>query len=520
MLSVGLVVTALLTVLTFAVAHGTQQRLLALQVRQAASALAAALPSTQTEMADALQVYTATRSGAAFERFVGHHVGPTGFASISLWHQQGGGVVQIASVGADPALLGDGQESFLAGLRQGPTLQVTGLLPAGASLHIGYAYLPAGADIVYAESAIPNGRRLTIPRSNAFSDLDFALYLGPAARAADLIEASVPTPIRGRHATSSVPFGDTEITLVGTTSRTLAGGLSAALPWIVLASGLVITVAAVAATSTLAGRRRRAEALATENERLYLEQRAIASTLQHALLPELPLVDGLEVGARYVAGTAGIDVGGDWFDVVATPDGRCSFVLGDVSGRGLRAATTMAALRFAARAYMSQGDRPEMVVAKLGRLQEKEGGDIFATALAGEIDPRHRQVRLVSAGHLTPLLITPCGPRFVDMPVTTPIGIAGRPPEAVTVDLSPGTTLVAFTDGLVERSGESIDTGLDRLRQLGVSAEDPVEVLLDRVVAELVAPEPTDDTAVLALRVADPAGSAGPPASAVAEQGR
>ena len=497
----GLLVTALLTALTTIVAHGTQQRLLALQTRQAASTLSAALPSIQTEMADALQVYRATGSGRAFERIMAGHLGTGGFVSVTLWHQHGGGVAQVASVGGDPALLADGDEPFLARLQPRPVLQVTALLPAGSSLHLGYAYLPAATDIVYAESAIPNGRRLSIPRSNAFSDLDFALYLGPAVRPADLIEASVPTPIRGRRATASVPFGDTDITLVGTTNRDLAGALSAALPWIVLAAGLTLSVAAGLVAQTLAGRRRRAEQLAADNERLYLDQRVIASTLQHALLPELPRIPGLEVGARYVPGTAGIEVGGDWFDVVATGDGRCSFVMGDVSGRGLRAATTMAALRFAARAYMSQGDDPATVVTKLGRLQESEGGETFATALVGEIDPAAHCARLVSAGHLPPLLVQGRGKRFVEMPVTTPIGIAGPPPEPVTVDLPAGATLIAFTDGLVERAQESLDAGLERLSELEVPAEEPVEAVVDRVIDRLLPAGAIDDTAVLALRI-------------------
>ena len=494
-------VTVVLTALATIVAHGTQQRLLDLQVRQAASTLSAALPSIQTEMDDSLQVYRATRSGGAFERFMRGHVGAGGFASVSLWHQQGGGVTQVASVGADPALLADGDEPFLAGLRPHPVLQVTGLLPAGTTLDLGYAYLPAGADIVYAESAIPTGRRLSIPRSNAFSDLDFALYLGPNVRSADLIEASVPTPIRGRRATASVPFGDTDITLVGTTHRELAGGLSAGLPWIVLLAGLTFTATGGVVAHSLGRRQRRAEQLAADNERLYLEQQVIASTLQRALLPELPAVSGLEIGARYVAGTAGIEVGGDWFDVVATGDGRCSFVVGDVSGRGLRAATTMAALRFAARAYMSQGDDPATVVAKLGRLQEKEGGEMFATALVGELDPRSGTVRLVCAGHLPPLVVGRCGTHFIELDAATPIGIGGPPPQQVTVPLAAGATLIAFTDGLVERSGESLEVGLGRLSALDLAECTSVEDILGRVVARLVPDAATDDVALLALRI-------------------
>ena len=115
--------------------------------------------------------------------------------------------------------------------------------------------------------------------------------------------------------------------------------------------------------------RRSLERIAEENRRLYSEQRTIAQTLQHALLPEaLPKIQGVETGARYEAGVEGVDIGGDWYDLIALDDHRLLLVVGDVSGRGVRAAATMASLRYAIHAYAAQNDPPATILTKLSKL--------------------------------------------------------------------------------------------------------------------------------------------------------
>src|SRR6185437_12643526 len=139
----------------------------------------------------------------------------------------------------------------------------------------------------------------------------------------------------------------------------LAGTLPKDLPWIIAVLGSLLTIAATLMTLRLTQRRRGAEELAgrlevtaNENERLYAEQRGIAQTLQHALLPDrLPELPGIQASARYEAGEEGVEIGGDWYDVIDLDGRRLLLVVGDVSGHGLRAATTMAALRYAIRAY-------------------------------------------------------------------------------------------------------------------------------------------------------------------------
>ena len=507
--AIGLVIligTFVMAVLAQLVNHGSDARLLRLQVRQAATVLAAAEPEIQTEMNDGLHVAEATGSPAAFQRFMASPTAPRRFASVSLWRRSGSTVSMEALVGSPPNLVADGRAAgFLSSTSPSSRLHVTGLLAGPHGERIGYADMPVGDRnlIVYAESSLPNSKRVTLPRNSAFSDLNFALYLGPVASPAQLIESSVPTPIRGLKASSTLAFGDTWITVVGTPTTNLAGGLSSALPWIVLSVGVVFAGASTVLAEYVQRRRTHAEKLAAENERLYLEQRSIASDFQHALLPALPAVEGMELGARYIPGTTGLDVGGDWYDVIQTGPRACTFVVGDVSGHGLRAATTMAALRFATRAYVADAGEPAALLERLGRLQELDD-ETFATVLVGVIDLDTRIMTVASAGHLPPLLITGSGADYVPVEATTPIGIGRPAPEEVTVTVPPGTVVVAYTDGLVERPGESILDGLERLRTVDVPAGTSLETVLDRLVDRLVPTGSTDDTALLALRWTEP----------------
>ncbi len=207
------------------------------------------------------------------------------------------------------------------------------------------------------------------------------------------------------------------------------------------------------------------------------------------------------MAARYVAGVAGLEVGGDWYDVIRTDDDRCVFFVGDVSGSGLNAATLMASLRYAARAYIAQGDSIQTVLVKLSELHDIERDQHFATVLAGDIDITGRRVTLVSAGHFAPLLVSDGMAQFLDVPVEPPIGVAPiSEPRAVTYEVPPNSTLIAFTDGLVERRGESIDEGLGRLRDNARSESSGPAEMVDALTTRLIADSAPDDTIVLAIR--------------------
>jgi serine phosphatase RsbU (regulator of sigma subunit) len=356
--------------------------------------------------------------------------------------------------------------------------------------------------IVYAESPLPPERRLTVSEGSPLYGLELGLYLGEDVGPETLLQATAPTPIGGDTETVTVPFGNTTVTIVGTAPAALAGTLSAALPWIVLGVGTALALAGGLTYELVSRRRVVAERLAAENERLYRQQRGIAGTLQHALLPVVPEICGVEVAARYVAGVDELEVGGDWYDVIARGPGCCVFVVGDISGRGLPAATTMAALRFAVRAYVAEGHGIEAVLARLRRLLDIDTDHQFATVLLGELDSSAGRLRLVSAGHFAPLLLLDGKASLLDCPIAPPVGVpAPAPPVATEVHVTTTATMLAFTDGAMERRGESIDAGLERLRSAATDAGDlPLENMLDEMLAALASEANKDDTVLLGMR--------------------
>jgi serine phosphatase RsbU (regulator of sigma subunit) len=363
---------------------------------------------------------------------------------------------------------------------------------------------------VYGENPLPKDRRSGLASNSAFSDLDYVLYLGHSRRAQDLLVTSLSRfPVQGRRAVDVVPFGDNAFTLVVTPHAPLGGSFFASLRWIIIGAGVVITLAAALIAERLARRRRYAEQLssvldrvASENLELYTEQRGIAQTLQHALLPDaLPAIPGLQVSARYVPAASGIDVGGDWYDVVAADERRVLLVIGDVSGHGLRAATTMASLRHATLAYATEEPRPGRVLAKLSTFVERDAHEYFATVLCALIDVESHQLTIASAGHYAPLLINNGDTRYVELQGDVPIGVPNRSEyREKTVSVNPNTTLVAFTDGLVERRGEVIDDGLARLRKAATGPRLPLAELLGKLVSDLASDDHHDDTAIVGIR--------------------
>jgi serine phosphatase RsbU (regulator of sigma subunit) len=195
-------------------------------------------------------------------------------------------------------------------------------------------------------------------------------------------------------------------------------------------------------------------------------------------------------------------VGGDWYDVIARGPGCCVFVVGDISGRGLPAATTMASLRFAVRAYIAEGHDIAEVLTRLRGLLDIGIDHQFATVLLGELDATTGRLRLVSAGHFAPVLIADGEATLLDCPVAPPIGVdAPAAVASAVVPVGRGSTVVAFTDGAVERRGENIDTGLERLRSAAAAAPTgPLDGMLDELLGALASDGNKDDTVLLGLR--------------------
>ncbi|CCG03715.1 ATP-binding SpoIIE family protein phosphatase [Blastococcus saxobsidens] len=504
-LSVAVAVVVLLLTLglawvTSAVNASNNERLLEQQIAEIATLLSAQVAVLQTQMADAGQVAAATAGEPGpFTRFAAATVSPPEL-SLSLWRVSGNQVEQVAVHGPAPLLAGDEATSFFTGLEPAGQLSVAGILD-GPEPRLAYALRPGNTGGLVVHAEVPLNRRVSVPAGDAYSGLDLAVFLGRTTSPEQLVQTTAPLPIEGDTATRRVPFGDGELTVVAASRSSLTGPLSAALPWIVLGVGGALAVGGGTIVEILSRRRAVAERLAADNAELYRRQRGIAGTLQHALLPEVPRVEGLELAARYVAGADELEVGGDWYDVIPGPAGRWVFVVGDISGQGLPAATTMASLRFAVRAYVAQGDDIATVMHKLGGLLDVHVDHQFATVLLGELDPAEGVVRIASAGHFPPLLISGSRAEYLDCRVGPPVGVATDVPAVTETRVAGPATLLAFTDGAVERRGEDVDTGLERLRTAAVAAVGrPLPAVLDRLMQLPIDDGGRDDTVILALR--------------------
>ena len=245
-------------------------------------------------------------------------------------------------------------------------------------------------------------------------------------------------------------------------------------------------------------------AAAAENAEVFAAQQEAAEMLQHSLLPDrLPLVPGMDMSARYLPGGAGVEIGGDWYDVIALPDGTVGLAMGDVVGKGIRAASLMGQLRNALRAYARDGRQPATVLEQLNELlTEVDSPDHMATLVFGVFDPCTGELTLANAGHLPPLLCRPDGTtEYLQCGPGLPLGAL---PESSYTDrtftIAPGSTVLLYTDGLVEGRELPLDDGLERLRTRmsgQADCETVCDVVLDGVT---VGGANRDDTAVLAVR--------------------
>jgi len=234
-------------------------------------------------------------------------------------------------------------------------------------------------------------------------------------------------------------------------------------------------------------------------------ERTIAETLQRSVLPaSLPQVDGVQLAARYLPGTAELDVGGDWFDAMQLPDGRLGLVVGDVVGKGVFAAASMAQLRNALRAFSVDRLKPATALARLDRLADEVLDTTFATIAYVSLDPTTGVCRVACAGHPPPLVVGPDGTVELleggrGLPLGT--GIRSKYSQQV-VRLPAGSLLLLYSDGLIERPGRSIDDGLALLREAAAEAPRAPEALLDAVLETMLGSEERrDDVAVLAARI-------------------
>ncbi|MFH0518402.1 SpoIIE family protein phosphatase [Streptomyces sp. M41] len=241
---------------------------------------------------------------------------------------------------------------------------------------------------------------------------------------------------------------------------------------------------------------------ALERAHAYDAEQELATLLQRSLLPRrLPELPGGTAVARYLPARRGLQVGGDWYDVIVISEDRVALVIGDVQGHSAAAATIMGQMRTAVRAYAVEGHPPDVVVSHANRLLVGMETDLFATCCYVELDLEEGNALFVRAGHLAPLLRQPDGTtREVEVEGGLPLGVLAEAEFPMTaVALTPGTVLALVTDGLVEAADLPLDEGMARTRD-ALATADPADA--GRMADELLgdAGRREDDVALLLLR--------------------
>ncbi|WP_051940476.1 SpoIIE family protein phosphatase [Phaeacidiphilus oryzae] len=261
-------------------------------------------------------------------------------------------------------------------------------------------------------------------------------------------------------------------------------------------------------------------AQSAERARLHDLEHRHAMDLQRMMLPrQIAAVPGLETAARYLPGTAGLEVGGDWYDVLSLPGGRIGLVVGDVQGHSAEASATMGVLRVGLRAYAREGLPPDQVLSRTSGLLADLDSELFATCCYLELDPAGGLLRGVRAGHPLPVRLAPDGSvTELALPGGPPLGVEPRAGyEVRETRLGCGESLLLYTDGLVERRDEDLDLSVARLldrirgwsgpwipggRAPGAADAPGLEELADRLIAphrDAVRRYP-DDIALLLVR--------------------
>ena len=236
---------------------------------------------------------------------------------------------------------------------------------------------------------------------------------------------------------------------------------------------------------------------AVRRDRELGEHRAINETLQAAMIT--PITDTGTIAARYVAAADGLSVGGDWYDLVELGEHRRALIVGDCVGHGLQAATAMGQLRSASRAMLLEGRDPASVLEGLDLFAGSVEGAYCATVVCAIIDRPTGEITYSRAGHPPPLVSGPEGARWLDGGLSVPLAVVdGIERRNARASMSHEDLLVLYSDGLVERRGEVIDTGLSRLASTVERGEgETLAELADRLLRELLNEDSSDDVVVV-----------------------
>ena len=245
-------------------------------------------------------------------------------------------------------------------------------------------------------------------------------------------------------------------------------------------------------------------ALSIDNARLHARERTFSLTLQQGLLPhQIPDVPGIDVCYRYIPAETAAEVGGEWFDVIALRPGRFAFIVGDVAGHDMHAASVMGQLRTATETLSNLDLTAAQLLARLDQVYSTLTADeeTFATCVCAIHDAASGDWEIASAGHPPPALTDPSGKAdFLDLPPGHPLGAGEGPYEASRISPPPGSMLVLYTDGLIEGHGTDVPTGMASLvGELSSVSKLAVGDACDALLSSL-GPNPADDAALLLAR--------------------
>jgi serine phosphatase RsbU (regulator of sigma subunit) len=241
--------------------------------------------------------------------------------------------------------------------------------------------------------------------------------------------------------------------------------------------------------------------IALDNARLFAAQRHTALALQQSLLPQqVDAPDGLEVGHEYLPGGYGVDVGGDWYDVIPIAGGRTAFVIGDVMGKGVKAAAVMGQLRTAIRAYTVTDLPPGALMSRLNRLVLDMGDDLIATCVYAVLDQTDGTLTVASSGHMPPAFVHPDGRvELAELPLGPPLGVEAAVHTEQQLDFPVGSRMLLYTDGLVEHRERDLTDGLtDLVARLDLTTA-PCPVACKEIISALLDNRTQDDDITLLM---------------------
>ena len=396
--------------------------------------------------------------------------------------------------------------AVLAAAQKRGELVATPVLGTGATRVLGFALggasVPPGM-VLYRQSELGPVKAPREAGTAPFEELNVVLY--DASRSVPgqvVVTTSKDLPLGGRVQYLTFPVGASHWLLAVSSAQPLVGTVAAWAPWIALLAGIAAS-ALIAATLEQVVRRRDAAVA------LYYSEHRVAETLQYRLLPTLAAVAGLDIASRYVAASDSQQVGGDWFDVFDLGDGRTAVVIGDVMGHDIEAAAAMAQIRAALRAYALENDEPALVLERLAHLVDAFDVTGLVTVIYGLLGPPNsdgaRAFSWANAGHLAPLVRLPDGQ--VSELGDGRSGVIGAPATEPRTEghavLARGSSLVLYTDGLVERPGTSLTDSIGELRSSlqqvlpGKSADELCEAVLVGRALE----QSRDDIAIVVIRL-------------------